>query len=155
MTSKPAARVIAELKANQDAANAVDLGSQALDTGYGTAVDIVADSPDPTATIGAVTQPISREHGKQLACQHYRDCTETGPHFDHCRHNLKVEGSDEYPLLEAGMVALSGADTQPVVYISNEEFVDAVSVRAKTAELRKLLDQVDEMADRVFADHGG
>lgn len=53
------------------------------------------------------------------------------------------------------MVALSGGDMQPIVYIRNEEFADAVSVRAKTTELRNLLDQVDEMADRVFADHEG
>ncbi|MGW2288289.1 hypothetical protein [Streptomyces phaeochromogenes] len=71
---------------------------------------------------------ISRERRKELACQLF---------------------------LEAGMVALSGGDMQPIVYIRNEEFADAVSVRAKTTELRNLLDQVDEMADRVFADHEG
>jgi hypothetical protein len=155
MTSSPAARVIAQLKANHVAANAVGLGSPALDTWYETITEIVTDSQDPVATIGAIAQLISRERGKELACQLYRDCTETGPHFDHCRHNLKVAGSDEYPVLEAGMVALSGGDMQPIIYISNEEFADAVSVRAKTAELRSLLDQIDEMADRVFADHEG
>ncbi|TRO55897.1 hypothetical protein [Streptomyces sp. IB201691-2A2] len=155
MTAPPAAHLIAQLKANHVAANAVGLGSPALDAWYETITDIVTDSPDPEATIGAIAQLISRERRKELACQLYRDCTETGPHFDHFRHNLKVVGSDEYPVLEAGMVALSGGDMQPIVYIHNEEFADAVSVRAKTSELRNLLDQVDEMADRVFADHQG
>ncbi|MGP4012082.1 hypothetical protein [Streptomyces sp. 4N124] len=155
MTSPSAERVIAQLKANRVSTNAVGLGSPALDAWYDAIIDIVTDSPDPEATIGAVAQLISRERRKELACQLYRDCTETGPHFDHCRHNLKVAGSDEYPVLEAGMVALSGGDMRAIVYIRNEEFADAVSVRAKTTELRNLLDQVDEMADRVFADHEG
>ncbi|WP_328495439.1 hypothetical protein OHS59_23855 [Streptomyces sp. NBC_00414] len=155
MTAPPAAHLIAQLKANHVAANAVGLGSAALNAWHETMIDIVTDSPDPEATIGAIAQLISRERRKELACQLYRDCTETGQHFDHCRHNLKVAGSDENPVLEAGMVALSGGDMQPIVYIRNEEFADAVSVRAKTSELRNLLDQVDEMADRVFADHEG
>ncbi|WP_369186199.1 hypothetical protein [Streptomyces sp. R08] len=155
MTSPSAAPVIAQLKANRVAVNAVGLGTSALDAWYETIIDIVADSPDPVATIGAIAQLISRERRKDLACPLYRDCTETGPHIDHCRHNLKVAGSNECSVLEAGMVALSGGDMRPIVYIHNEEFADAVAVRAKTAELRNLLDQVDAMADRVFADHKG
>ncbi|MEU0740733.1 hypothetical protein [Streptomyces sp. NPDC006134] len=154
MTSSPAAHVIAQLKANHVAADAVGLGSPALDAWHETIIDIVTDSPDPVATLGAIAQLISRERHKQLACALYRDCTETGLHVDHSRHNLKVAGSDG-PVLEAGMVSLSGEDMHPIIYIRDEEFADAASVRAKTTELRNLLDQVDEMADRVFADHEG
>ncbi|MGC5564979.1 hypothetical protein ACPYPG_19360 [Streptomyces sp. FR-108] len=46
------------------------------------------------------------------------------------------------------MVALAGGEMQPIVYIRNEEFADAASVRAKTTELKNLLGQVGEMADR-------
>ncbi|MGW6217864.1 hypothetical protein [Streptomyces sp. NPDC055109] len=118
-------------------------------------VELVAQSPDPEATVGAISQLISRERGKERACRLYRDCTENGSHYDHSRHDLKVTGHSDTPVLEAGMVALSGPDTRPIVYISNEEFSDASSTRAKTAALRSLLDQIDEMADRVFADHDG
>lgn len=76
MTSLPAAHVIAQLKANHVAANAVGLGSSALDAWYETVIDIVTDSPDPVATIGAIAQLISRERRKELACQLYRDCAE-------------------------------------------------------------------------------
>ncbi|MEU8031937.1 hypothetical protein AB0C13_25375 [Streptomyces sp. NPDC049099] len=88
-------------------------------------------------------------------CPVFRDCTDTEPgHYDHCAHNLKVTEDDGVtPVLTAGMVALSGEDQAAIVYIHNAEFDDAASVHAKTAELRRFLDQVDAMAVRVFADH--
>lgn len=89
------------------------------------------------------------------ACPVFRDCTETEPgHYDHSAHNLKVTEDDGVtPVLTAGMVALSGEDQAAIVYIRNAEFEDAASVHAKTAELRRFLDEVDAMAGRVFADH--
>lgn len=100
-----------------------------------------------------------REHPENTAapgaCPVFRDCTETEPgHYDHCAHDLKVTEDDGVtPVLTAGMVALSGSDHGAIVYLRNAEFEDAASVHAKTAELRRLLDQVDAMANRVFADH--
>ncbi|UXY28556.1 hypothetical protein [Streptomyces sp. HUAS TT20] len=88
------------------------------------------------------------------ACPVYRDCEDRDPgHYDHYNHRLRVTGEDGSTILDAGMAALSGDDTRPVVYLRNEDFADAAAAHAKTAELRQLLDQVDAMADRVFADH--
>lgn len=90
---------------------------------------------------------------KPSACQ-YRDCQDTEPgHYDHYRHDLRVTGEDGSTVLDAGMAALSGSDSGPVVYVRNEEFTDAATFRAKTAEVRHLLDEADAMAERVFADH--
>ncbi|MFG2648937.1 hypothetical protein [Streptomyces sp. NPDC048436] len=152
MTSLSAAHVIAQLEADHVAAGAIGLGSPALDAFYGGVIDVVAGSPDPIAAISAIAELISCERREQHACPSYRDCTETGPHFDHCRHNLEVTGSNGRPVLECGMVANSGENMRSIVYIRDEEFTDVVSVRAKTTELRNLLHQDDEMADRVFAD---
>ncbi|MEV6833598.1 hypothetical protein AB0N17_03545 [Streptomyces sp. NPDC051133] len=101
----------------------------------------------------------SSEHPENAAapgaCPVFRDCTETAPgHYDHCAHNRKVTEDDgTTPVLTAGMVALSGEDQAAIVYIRNAEFADAASVHAKTAELRRFLDEVDALAVRVFADH--
>ena len=103
----------------------------------------------------------AREHSTPGSCPVFRDCTEVEPgHYDHSAHHLKVTEDDGItPVLTAGMVALSGEvhaeDRHAIVYLRNAEFTDAASVRAKTAELRSFLDQVDAMADRVFADHQG
>ncbi|MEU3546275.1 hypothetical protein [Streptomyces longwoodensis] len=87
------------------------------------------------------------------ACPVYQDCTETGPHDHHCNHSLRVRSDDGEMLLDVGMCAEKPADGRPVVYIRGEDFRDAASVHAATAKLRALLDQVDAMADRVFADY--
>ena len=155
MSSSAAAHIIARLQAGHVAAQAAGLASPALNAFHEAVVKLVAESPDPEATVSAIFQLISREHRKKRACGLYRDCAETGPHYDHSRHDLKVTGHADTPVLEAGMVALSGPDTQPVVYIGSEEFTDASSTRTKTTELRILLDQIDAMAGRVFADHDG
>ncbi|MFF4933580.1 hypothetical protein ACFY2H_32505 [Streptomyces griseofuscus] len=86
-------------------------------------------------------------------CPMYRDCKDREPgHTDHYNHGLRVTGEDGSTILDAGMAALSGSETAAAIYIRNEEFPDAASVHAKTAELRGFLDQVDAMADRVFED---
>ncbi|MFH9938552.1 hypothetical protein ACH4OT_04415 [Streptomyces murinus] len=97
---------------------------------------------------------LRQEHGEPSRCPLYRDCEDTTPgHTDHYFHRLRVTGEDGGTVLDAGMVALSGSETGAVVYIRNEEFADAASVHAKTAELRGFLDQVDALADRLFEDH--
>ncbi|MGW3134372.1 hypothetical protein [Streptomyces sp. NPDC001139] len=98
----------------------------------------------------------AREHTEPTgSCPVFRDCTESEPgHYDHFAHSLKVTEDDgTTPVLTAGMVALSDDDPHAVVYLRNAEFVDAAAVHAKTAELRRMLDEVDAMATRVFADH--
>lgn len=88
-------------------------------------------------------------------CPVYRDCADTNPgHFDHFTHDIKVlDDSDGSTILDAGMVANSGSDRHVIVYLRNAEFTDPAKVREKTAEVRAFLDRVDELADRVFADH--
>lgn len=99
---------------------------------------------------------VAREHTEPTgSCLVYRDCTETEPgHYDHFAHALRVTEDDGVtPIISAGMVALSDDDPHAVVYLRNAEFTDAAAVHAKTAELRRMLDEVDAMAVRVFADH--
>ncbi|MFI5684646.1 hypothetical protein [Streptomyces sp. NPDC051636] len=93
------------------------------------------------------------------ACPVFSDCEDVEPgHYDHYSHSLKVTEDDGVtPVITAGMAALSGEvhaeDHHAVIYVHNAEFTDAASVHAKTAEIRRMLDQVDAMATRVFADH--
>lgn len=90
-----------------------------------------------------------------VPCPVYRDCADNTPgHYDHFTHDTKIlDDSDGSTILDAGMVATSGSDQHAIVYLRNAEFTDPASVRAKTAALRAFLDEVDELADRVFADH--
>jgi len=93
-------------------------------------------------------------HDEPTGCPVYRDCTDTSVgHYDHYSHDIKVTGDEGGTILDIGMVALSGSQRHALVYLRNEEFTDAAAVHAKTAELRRLLDEADAMADRVFADH--
>ncbi|MFK0125579.1 hypothetical protein ACIQSP_19970 [Streptomyces nigra] len=92
-------------------------------------------------------------------CPVYRDCVDADPgHYDHYNHGIRVTADDDgATILDAGMAAFSGDsedERRPVVYLRNTDYHDAASVHATTAKLRALLDQVDAMADRVFADHG-
>ncbi|MBE4790881.1 hypothetical protein [Streptomyces caniscabiei] len=110
-------------------------------------------TPDMADAIAA--QTIANLTGvTSVPCPVYRDCADTTPgHFDHFTHDLKVvDDADGSTILDAGMVANSGSDRHVIVYLRNAEFTDPASVRAKTAEVRAFLDQVDELADRVFAD---
>jgi hypothetical protein len=87
------------------------------------------------------------------ACPIFRDCAENEPgHYDHFNYEHKVTGDDGSTILDIGMTALSDGGG-PVVSIRNEDLTSAAAVHAKTAELRRLLDQVDAMAVRVFRDH--
>lgn len=81
-------------------------------------------------------------------------CTATTPgHYDHASEEHVVTGKSGERLLDVGMVDISDG-VGAVVYIggmTHEDFRPQ-EVRAKTAELRQLLDTADEMADRVIGD---
>ncbi|MEU9754554.1 hypothetical protein AB0D90_15635 [Streptomyces althioticus] len=99
-------------------------------------------------TQGAVAHLLAEPAGP---CPVFRDCTFAEPgHFDHFS-RAEVTDTDGSPLLDVGMAALD--DDHAVVFVRGAEFTDAASLKAKTAELRRLLDQADALADRVFADH--
>ncbi|NEA78038.1 hypothetical protein G3I30_02665 [Actinospica acidiphila] len=114
-------------------------------------------TPDGQITMQAPADAdTAREHTEQPAgtCPVYRDCTETTPgHYDHHSRITVDDDTDGTPILDAGMVGLSGDDDCAVVYLRNADYTDAASLKAKTAELRRFLDRVDAMADRVFTDH--
>jgi hypothetical protein len=80
-------------------------------------------------------------------------CTETEPgHYDHHNHENAVTAKNGDHILDIGFVQLS--DGGPAsVYIGgmHHEELHPDEVRAKTAELRRLLDQADEMADKLIA----
>jgi phage tail protein X len=110
-------------------------------------------TPDLADAIAA--QTIANLTGVTSApCPAFRDCTDTTPgHFDHFTHDIKVlDDADGSTILDAGMVANSGSDRHVIVYLRNAEFTDPAKLREKTAEVREFLDQVDALADRVFAD---
>lgn len=155
MTIAPAAeRIIAQIKANADAADKAGLGGPAVDAFNAEVIRLVSESPDPDATISELAQLLNREPSHTPKCRLFPSwCAETGPHYDHNSDSLKVAREDGELILYAGVIANSGPDMHAIVYIGNEEYTGAPSVRARTAELRSFLDQVDAMADRVFADH--
>ncbi|WP_217553072.1 hypothetical protein [Streptomyces sp. GbtcB6] len=103
----------------------------------------------------------AREHPTQpLTCPMYRDCNDPTPgHYDHSGHGvLKVlDERDTSTVIDAGMVSLSTDDphatVHATVYIGVAEYSDPAALKAKTQELRRFLDEVDALADRVFADH--
>jgi hypothetical protein len=119
-------------------------------------IRLVSESPDPEATIGAIAQLLNREPSRTTSCRLFPAwCAETGPHYDHISKTLEMDDGDGDLVLCAGVIANSGPDMREIVYLQGDEFTDASSVRAKTAELRGFLDEVDALADRVFADHKG
>jgi hypothetical protein len=79
-------------------------------------------------------------------------CTDgTSGHLIHLdRH--KVTDKRGETLLDVAFLQFTDdvADGPAVICIGAEDF-DPSEVRAKTAELRRLLDQADEMADKVLA----
>ncbi|MDX3068160.1 hypothetical protein PV518_39390 [Streptomyces sp. ND04-05B] len=80
-------------------------------------------------------------------------CTDTEPgHYDHFNHEHGVTTKDGDKLLDVGFVANSGG-SGPLVYIAGmgSEDLPPAEVRAKTAEIRQLLDQADVMADKAIA----
>lgn len=114
-------------------------------------------SPEIAERIAAdmIARLSQKQDDEPGVCPVYRDCESREPdHYDHFNHGgLRVTGEDGSTILDAGMAALSGSESDAVVYVRNEEFTDAAAVRAKTAEIRQLLDEADAMAERVFADH--
>ncbi|MFF4839275.1 hypothetical protein ACFY2G_04330 [Streptomyces collinus] len=77
-------------------------------------------------------------------------CTEAGEHDDHSNHSNRVLADDGSLILDIGFVSLSGDEPHEIVYLRNEDF-EPSQVRAKTAELRRLLDLADAMADELMA----
>ncbi|MFC8433720.1 hypothetical protein [Streptomyces sp. NPDC057253] len=151
------ADILQQLDTNHAEMNAAGLGSPTLDAFFNEVRKQVAESPDPDGTLGAIAQLIIRECSKNDRCPIYRDCTETGPHYDHSGFDLLkvMDETGRGTLIDAAMVVASGEESRATVCLGDAEFSDAASVRRKTAELRVFLDQVDELADRVFADHEG
>jgi hypothetical protein len=76
-------------------------------------------------------------------------CTETAPgHVDHWNHDHETVDKRGERILDVGFVQVS--DGAPaVIYIGNEDYAPE-EVRAKTAEIRRLLDQADAMADQLL-----
>ncbi|WP_411091358.1 hypothetical protein [Streptomyces sp. 049-1] len=113
---------------------------------------------DTTNRLAAAAET-AREHGATThRCPVYRDCEASGPHHDHYGHNLpglEVSDTTGETILDAGFAALSSDnphERRPAVYLRGCDFDSADAVHAKTTELRHMLDRVDALADRVFAD---
>jgi hypothetical protein len=78
-------------------------------------------------------------------------CTETAPgHDDHSNHQHAVTTSDGSRLLDIGFINLSDG-SGPLIYLSgaSTEDLHPGQVRARTAELRRLLDEADAIADTI------
>ncbi|WP_327319287.1 hypothetical protein [Streptomyces sp. NBC_01235] len=81
-------------------------------------------------------------------------CTETEPgHYDHSGHDHSVTTKDGHHLLDVGFVQLSDGGPA-IVYLGGMSHEDLLpdEVHAKTAELRRLLDVADGIADRLIAE---
>lgn len=79
-------------------------------------------------------------------------CTETEPgHYDHSNHDHKVTDQRGETILDIGFVQLSDGGPA-IVYIGGMHHEDYApeEVRAKTAEIRALLDAADRMADQLM-----
>jgi hypothetical protein len=80
-------------------------------------------------------------------------CTETEPgHYDHSNHDHRVRDKQGETILDVGFVQVSDGGPA-VIYIgglAHEDYAPQ-EVRAKTAEIRRLLDEADAMADKVMA----
>lgn len=87
-------------------------------------------------------------------CREYPGlCTETEPgHYDHSNHEHRVRDKQGETILDVGFVQVSDGGPA-IVYIgglSHEDYAPE-EVRAKTAEIRALLDEADRMADQLLA----
>src|SRR5688500_17980840 len=76
-------------------------------------------------------------------------CTVTEPgHVDHWNHDHQTVDKRGERILDVGFVQVS--DGAPaVIYIGGEDYAPE-EVRAKTAEIRALLDEADRMADQLL-----
>lgn len=86
-------------------------------------------------------------------CREYPGlCTETEPgHFDHSNHEHRVRDKQGETILDVGFVQVSDGGPA-VIYIgglAHEDYAPE-EVHTKTAEIRALLDQADQMADQLL-----
>lgn len=79
-------------------------------------------------------------------------CTETEPgHYDHSNHDYKVTDQRGETILDVGFVQVSDGGPA-VIYIGglcHEDYAPE-EVHVKTAEIRRLLDEADRMADQLL-----
>lgn len=147
----PAAGIIAQLKANADAANKAGLSSPALDAFNAKVIRLVSASPDPEATIGELAQLLHREPVRTTNCRLFPAwCVEAGPHYDHFSADVKVIDTEGEDVVDARILYLS--DSSPIVCIGQSDFT-ADEARMKAAELRCLADRIDELSGHVDKAH--
>lgn len=147
----PAAGIIAQLKANADAANKAGLGSPALDAFNAKVIRLVSKSSNPEATIGELAQLLHREPIRTTNCRLFPAwCVETGPHYDHVSADVKVIDAEGEDVVDARILYLS--DTSPIVCIGQSDFT-ADEARMKAAELRGFADRIDELSGHVDKAH--
>lgn len=149
MTTESAERIIAQIKANADAADKAGLGGPAVDAFNAEVIRLVSESPDPDATIGELAQLLAQEPSTTTKCRLFPAwCIETGPHYDHVSADAKVIDTKGEDVIDARVLYLS--DTSPIVCIGQSDFT-ADEARTKAAELRCLADRIDELATHVEA----
>ncbi|MCX4906842.1 hypothetical protein [Streptomyces sp. NBC_00878] len=130
----------------------------AVENFYNEVALLVSVSPDPAATFDTLLNVISSENAKRnkttAECPVWPGiCTDTAPgHFDHFNHEHRVLDKSGNPLLDVGFVQLSdlGGNSPAKIYVRGEDFAPE-EIPAKTAELRRLLDTADAMAEKVLA----
>jgi hypothetical protein len=109
------------------------------------------------ARVARATDEPATESMREAICPVWPTvCTDTTPgHYDHHNHEHKVTDKRGGLILDVGFVQLSDerGDSPAFIHIGGEDF-DPSEVRAKTAELRRLLDQADAMADQVMRMQG-
>lgn len=86
-------------------------------------------------------------------CREYPGlCTETEPgHYDHSNHEHRVRDKQGETILDVGFVQVSDGGPA-VIYIgglAHEDYAPE-EVHVKTAEIRRLLDEADRMADQLL-----
>ncbi|MFF5009658.1 DUF6907 domain-containing protein [Streptomyces phaeochromogenes] len=97
----------------------------------------------------------AREHTEPVVCPVWPGiCTDTEPgHYDHFNHQHSVLDKSGGRLLSVSFIQFSDEElgaSEAVVAIGDEDFAPE-EIRPKTAELRRLLDAADAMADKVTA----
>lgn len=125
---------------------------------YEIMLNAVREGADPVAVGEQMLDILARARAEKTAapCPVFRDCDVTGPHYDHSGYGaLKVmDETGREVLVDAGMVALSGdGDPHATVCLGVAEYSDLAALKAKTQELRRFLDEVDQLGERVFTDH--
>lgn len=149
MTTAPAERIIAQIKANAEVADKAGLGGPAVDAFNAEVIRLVSASPDPEATIGELAQLLGREPIRTTSCRLFPAwCIEAGPHYDHVSADVKVIDTKGEDVIDARVLYLS--DSSPIVCIGQSDFT-ADEARMKAAELRGFADRIDELAAHVEA----